>query len=196
MRGYIYIFFCFYFCFFDRTDEFKSMARIGLLKEIRTEAWLFELLFRTYWKNVERTKCINLGKIKFTSYSIKIAVLKEYLILCIHVDIFELYISLRLGENFRGSIFSPREKRGRYCWKKVTIFFSKIDSIFQWGKKKGTTNSCGTRRESWKIVHFFPPSRFGKFVSAGESENFAGNNALSGGNNAPRFVSKLSLEGN
>lgn len=112
MRGYIYIFFCFYFCFFDRTDEFKSMARIGLLKEIRTEAWLFELLFRTYWKNVERTKCINLGKIKFTSYSIKIAVLKEYLILCIHVDIFEIrivYFSAPRGK-FSWIDFFPHEK--------------------------------------------------------------------------------------
>lgn len=122
MRGYIYIFFCFYFCFFDRTDEFKSMARIGLLKEIRTEAWLFELLFRTYWKNVERTKCINLGKIKFTSYSIKIAVLKEYLILCIHVDIFELYISLRLGENFRGSIFFLTRKTRSVLLEKSNYF--------------------------------------------------------------------------
>lgn len=83
-----------------------------MLKEIRTEAWLFELLFRTYWKNVERTKCINLGKIKFTSYSIKIAVLKKYLILCIHVDIFEIrivYFSAPRGK-FSWIDFFPHEK--------------------------------------------------------------------------------------
>lgn len=108
--------------------------------------------------------------------------MKEYLILHPAVDPrtipskFELYISLRLGENFRGSIFFPEnavDDGGKSIFLRLIRFFEENEEREE--RRKG-----GLLYRGSEIVHFFFSSRFRKIRSVEESENFAGNNALSG----------------
>lgn len=92
--------------------------------------------------------------------------MKEYLILHPAVDPrtipskFELYISLRLGENFRGSIFFP-EKVVDDAGKK---YFLKVDSIFRGERRERKEERAGCYTEGAKLFIFFSLLAFVKFV--------------------------------
>lgn len=145
------------------------MARIvkgDLNRGMGYSNYYFEYIGRTQREEAYKIQGkLNLLRIRQDKDRNGTRVLKEYLILHPAVDPrtipskFELYISLRLGENFRFDFF-PRE-HGRRCWKK---YFLKVDSIFRGERRERKEERAGCYTEGAKLFIFFSLLAFVKFV--------------------------------